>query len=193
MIATGLSQGSGTSAARRYAGTMAGLWSGLASTLHGLDALAVDSRRLDEETVDTLRLLQYRLHWASEALAGVEPPALTLELHEDLSDALVDAREWTGDVAAALERHGRAGAEEFLLGWRGALFRVRLAQMRLSSTSPDEAEPAAGVPWSAAAATLCTFVGVAAFAAGALIVAWPLWAAGLALVAGGTLLYRGPR
>lgn len=182
--------GSGTSAARQYAGTMAGLWGGLASTLHGLEALAADARRLDEDTVDTLRLFQYRLHWAGEALAGVVPPDGTQELHGELADALAGAREWTGDMAAALERHGSAGAHELLLGWRGALFRVRLARMRLAGPATDAP---AGIGRSAVLATALTFLGVAAFTAGAMFVVWPLWAAGLALVAGGTLLYRGPR
>lgn len=170
---------------------MAGFWSGLASTLRGLEALAADSLRLDEDTVDVLRLLQYRLHWAGEALAGVVPPAGTQELHAELADAIVGAREWTGDMAAALERYGHAGADELLFGWRGALFRVRLARMRLAgATTEGPTEP---ITRSAALATAFTLVGVAAFTAGAMIVAWPLWAAGLALVAGGTVLYRGPR
>ena len=170
---------------------MAGFWSGLASTLRGLEALAADSRRLDEDSVDALRLFQYRLHWATEALAGVVPPAGTRELHDELADALVGAREWTGDIAAALERYGRGGADELLLGWRGALFRVRLARMRLAGPSTDAS--AETFSRSAALATAFTVLGVAAFTAGAMIVAWPLWAAGLALVAGGTLLYRTPR
>jgi hypothetical protein len=179
----------GTGAARQYAGTMAGLWSGLASTLHGLEALAADSRRLDEETVDALRLLQYRLHWSSEALAGVEPPAGAREWHEELADALVEARDATGDVAEAIDLRGREGANELLLEWRGSLFRVRLARMRLTSRPFTPSEPDR-FPASAAAATALTFLGVAAFVAGAVLILWPLWAAGLGLVAGGYLAYR---
>jgi len=168
---------------------MAGFWSGLSSTLHGLEALAADSRRLDEETVDALRFLQYRLHWSGEALAGGEPPPGAREGHEELAGALAGARDATGDIAEAIDLRGREGADELLLEWRGALFRVRLARMRLTSEASDETPPAE-FPAAAAAATALTFLGVAAFVAGAVLILWPLWAVGLGLVAGGYLAYR---
>jgi hypothetical protein len=168
---------------------MAGFWSGLASTLHGLEALAADSRRLDEGTVDALRLFQYRLHWSSEALAGVEPPVGARERHEELADALAEARDATGEIAEAIDLRGRAGGYELLFEWRGSLFRVRLARMRLTSR-PAAAPPPREFPRAAAAATALTFLGVGAFVAGAVLILWPLWAVGLALVAGGYLAYR---
>jgi hypothetical protein len=167
---------------------MAGFWSGLASTLHGLEALAADSHRLDESTVDALRLLQYRLHWSSEALAGVEPPMGAREQHEELADALAEARDATGEIAEAIDLRGRAGAHEQLFEWRGSLFRVRLARMRL--TSRPAIAPPAVFPRAAAAATALTVLGVGAFVAGAVLILWPLWATGLALVGGGYLAYR---
>ncbi|HZO62971.1 MAG TPA: hypothetical protein VFB35_08320 [Gaiellaceae bacterium] len=179
----------GTSAAREYAGTMAGFWSGLSATLRALETLAADRRRLDERVGDQLRGLQYRLHWSSELLAGVDPPAGAREAHEELASALVDARDATGEIADALE-DGRAG-EAAVLEWRGALFRVRLARMRLVPRPPVRREPPAeSFPVLAALATALTVAGVGAFAAGAVLVLWPLWAAGLGLVAGGCLVYR---
>ena len=79
-----------------------------------------------------------------------------------------------------------------LLEWRGALFRVRLARVRLSILPPRPAvaEPGTGFPVAAAIATALTVTGVAAFTAGAVLVLWPVWAIGLALVAAGYLAYR---
>jgi hypothetical protein len=169
---------------------MAGFWSGLSGTLRALEAIAADSRRLDEDGVGPLRALQYRLHWSSELLAGVEPPAGAREAHVELADALLDARDATGDFADALEAESStAGA--ILLEWRGALFRVRLARMRLvPRPAPRREPPAEGFPFLAAAATMLTIAGVAAFTLGAVLVLWPVWAIGLALVAGGYLTYR---
>ena len=169
---------------------MAGFWSGLSSTLHGLEVLAADSRRLDDDAVDALRLFQYRLHWSGEALAGVKPPAGAREQHEELADALAEARDSTGDVAEALDLRGRDAVDELLFEWRGALFSVRLARMRLTNAAFAPPEPEAEFPRSAAAATALTFLGAGAFVAGAVLIMWPLWAIGLALVAGGFLSYR---
>jgi hypothetical protein len=169
---------------------MAGFWSGLSATLRGLEALAADPHRLEEAPVDQLKGLQYRLHWSSELLAGVEPPPGAREAHDELADALVDARDATGEVVDVLEA-GSSAAGAALLEWRGALFRVRLARMRLvPRPAPHRPAPAERFPLLAAAATTLTIAGVAAFAAGAMLVLWPLWAAGLALVAGGCLVYR---
>jgi hypothetical protein len=181
----------GTSAAREYAGTMAGFWSGLSRTLHGLETLALDPRRLDADAVASLRALQYRLHWSSELLAGVEPPPGARSAHAELADALVDARDATGEFADALEA-GDGAASALLLEWRGALFRVRLARVRLSIRPPRAAvaESGDGFPAAAAVATALTVAGVAAFTAGAVLVLWPVWALGLALVAAGYLAYR---
>jgi hypothetical protein len=169
---------------------MAGFWSGLSATLRRLEVLAADGRRLDEDAVEALRLLQYRLHWSSEALAGVEPPPGARERHEELADALLEAREATGEVAEAIELGGPSAAGDLLFEWRGALFRVRLARIRLTPAPVDVLAPAARFPTAPAAATALTFVGVAAFAGGAVLILWPLWAAGLALVACGVLVYR---
>ena len=169
---------------------MAGFWSGLSSTLRDLEALAADSGRLDEDVVDHLRALQYRLHWSSELLAGVEPPLGARDAHLELDDALIDARDATGEIASALGA-GSGAVATMLLEWRGALFRVRLARMRLAPKPVLYREPVPeGFPLLAAIATLLTIAGVAAFALGALMAVWPLWAMGLALVAGGYLIYR---
>ena len=167
---------------------MAGFWSRLSSTLRALEVIAADSRRLDEEALDALRGLQYRLHWSSELLAGVQPPPGVRAGHEELAHALVDARDATGEIAEAIQAGGREAASGLLLEWRGALFRVRLARMRLTTDpapAPDPPERTA-----AAAATALTFLGVTAFAAGAALLLWPIWAVGLALVAGGLLVHR---
>jgi hypothetical protein len=167
---------------------MAGVWSGLSRTLRGLESLAADSRHLDREIVTELRSFQYRLHWSSELLAGVEPPPGARDAHLELADALVDARDATGEFADALETGDGAGA--LLLEWRGALFRVRLARMRLSAQPPRAPAPAPAFPYAAAAATALTVAGVTAFTAGAVLVLWPVWALGLVLVAAGYLSYR---
>jgi hypothetical protein len=184
-----LSRGSGTGTVRGYAGTMAGFWSGLATTLRALDALAADSRRLDAAALETLRSLQYRLHWSSELLAGVEPPPGDRDGHAELAAALVEARDVTGEIAEALEVGGRECARPLLLEWRGALFRVRLARMRLARPGQAAARLAAQ-PRGAAVAIALACTGAAAFAAGAVLILWPLWAAGLALVAGSLLAQR---
>jgi hypothetical protein len=169
---------------------MAGFWSGLSGTLRALESLASDSRRLDDDAVEQLRSLQYRLHWSSELLAGVEPPAGARDAHVELADALVDARDATGEIADALDV-GSSAAGAILLEWRGALFRVRLARMRLVPRPTLRREPPRdGFPVLAAAATALTIAGVAAFTLGAVLVLWPVWAVGLALVAGGYLIYR---
>jgi hypothetical protein len=81
-----------------------------------------------------------------------------------------------------------------VLEWRGALFRVRLARMRLG-TAPQappavDDEPDAATARRALTAVLLVLLGVTAFTSGAMSGAWPLWAAGLALVAGGLYAQR---
>ena len=170
---------------------MAGLWSGLSRTLRALESLAADPRRLEPDAAGTLRALQYRLHSSSEFLAGVEPPPGARPAHAELAEALVDARDATGKFADALEC-GDGAASILLLEWRGALFRVRLARVGLSIRPPRPVVPvaAAGFPVAAAVATGLTIAGVAAFTAGAVLIVWPVWALGLALVAAGYLAYR---
>ena len=188
MIERVVRESTGTGAARHYAGTMAGFWSGLSGTLHALDSIAADPVRLDESAVAPLRTLQYRLHRSGELLEGVEPPAGARDAHDELRDALIDARDSTAWVAEAIELGGHEAAAELVFEWRGALFRVHLARMGLggSQRPPDEPPPLI----SAAVASGLALAGAVAFVSGAALVLWPLWAAGLALVAGGLLAQR---
>src|SRR6185436_3113738 len=143
-----LRQSTGTRAARGYAGTMAGFWTGLAGTLRALDAIAADGTRLDESAVGPLRALQYRLHWSSELLDGVRPPAGARDAHDELRDSLSGARDVTGEMVEAIELGGHDAAAGLLV------------------------------------------LGAAAFLGGAVLIVWPLWAAGVALVAAALLVQR---
>ena len=168
---------------------MAGFWSGLSGTLRALDSIAGDSHRLDGAE-STLRALQYRLHWSSELLAGVSPPDEARAAHAELADALVDARDATGEVAEALELAGPDTAADLLFEWRGALFRVRLARLRLGAKPEPDQTSTEEPPYSAGAASLLALFGAVAFVTGAALVFWPIWAAGIALVAGCLLVHR---
>jgi len=169
---------------------MADLWGRLTRTLRALEAVAADPARL-EDAGDVLPVLQYELHWASELLAGVEPPPAGEAAHAELGSALTAARDMTGDVAEALADGGLEATAPLVHEWRGALFRVRLARSRLglppASALPADVPP---FPRSALVSALLVVFGVAAFAGGAVAVLWPMWAAGLLMIAAGCVGYR---
>ena len=115
--------------------------------------------------------------------------------------ALAEARDATAEVAFALEIDEPDGVEPLLPEWRGSLFRVRLARLRAlerTNALPAESsrgrerrpEPQRRRSWTAIVATVLILGGAFLFTAGAVLVAWPVWAAGLALFAGGFILYR---
>lgn len=173
-----------TGSDERYALLVGRLWSGLSPTLTGLDELPAD--------IQALRRLQYALHVASENAYGLRPPAGAASAHAELADALVCAREATAEMADACELWGADGAQPYLYEWRGALFRVRLARMRLAGPAPrprEEPEPDGGTG-RAALAVLLALAGALAFVAGATLGLWPVWAAGIAAVCVSVLAYR---
>ena len=147
MIATPMRQTLGSESPRTYAVAMAGLWIDLRSALARLDGLAGDLDDLYDER-ETLPALQYDLHRASELVAGLEPPNGSELVHEELSDALAEARETTADIAEALDHGGVDAAAPLVWEWRGVLFRVRLARIRLERPQPAAAPATAG--WSGA-------------------------------------------
>jgi len=129
MIQAPVSQTLGSGSPRAYAAAMAGLWIDLRSTLARLDALAADPELpLD---ADALPVLQYELHTAGELAAGLEPPADTEALHRELADALAEARDLTAEIADALQHGGPDAAAPLVWEWRGSLFRIRFARLRL--------------------------------------------------------------
>jgi hypothetical protein len=186
-VATGQREG--------YAAALTGLWRRLAWALTELESIAGDPNELFEEEVVLERLppLQYALHAASELALGLRPPAGAEAAHAELAAALAGARDATAELAEVLEHGGAVVAETLLPEWRGALFRVRLARLRVSTPKPlpaeprDEPEPPARS--DALAATVLTVSGAGVFAAGATLGLWPVWALGLALFASGLLVY----
>jgi hypothetical protein len=184
--------GAGTTERERYASALAGLWESLASTLARLEAVAADVHSLDG-AVERLPVLQNRLHWAGELVAGIEPPPGAERAHAELSAALESARDATGEVRETLEAEGAGAAWMLVHEWRGALFGVRLARHRLGlggQAAARPVEPAAGFNWSAALATALVLAGTAAFTAGAVATLWPVWAVGLVLVAASFIVFQ---
>ena len=178
-----------------YVAALTGLWKRLAWALTELESIAADPSELyDEEGVlERLPPLQYALHAASELALGLRPPAGAEAAHAELADALAGARDATAEVAEVLELGGAGVAETLLPEWRGALFRVRLARLRVATPKPLPVEPALE-PESpghgdALAATVLAVSGAGVFAAGATLGLWPVWALGLALFASGMLVY----
>jgi hypothetical protein len=182
----------------RYATQVGALWTGLARTLAQLERLAADPAGLDDEDArDSLKQLQYRLHVASEDAYGISPPSGIEPVHAELAAALAGARDATAELVEALEDDGLEAALLCLHEWRGALFRVRLARLRLTVPVPTSAPAAA--PTAAAAAVgvrspllalLLVIVGATAFVGGATLDTWPLWAAGLTAVGGAFISYK---
>ena len=173
----------GTGQREGYTTALARLWPDLARTLTHLDAVAA---RPDEDGLLSLPALQYRLHVAAELLAGTAPPQGTETPHEDLLDALRDARDLTGEVAE------RGAGRALVPQWRVALFRVRLARAQvLEPPAPEPRDPAETEPdeklevralLAPYAALTAAVVGRVGVVVGVLLGPWPLWAAGLALV-----------
>jgi hypothetical protein len=183
-----------TGTGERYATQIGELWSERARTLTHLDRLAADPERLDDgETLDTLGRLQYTLHVVGEQVYGLAPPPGTEAAHRELWAALEGARDATAEVVDALEDEGPEAAALLVHEWRGALFRVRLARLRLVG-------PPRGAPATAARerrnlrapllACLLFCAGAAAFVFGATAGDWPLWTAGMLVVCGSALGYR---
>ena len=140
-----------------------------------------------------LPVLQYSLHRAGEAIQGLAPLPASMEAHRELAAALEDARDVTGDVACLLEIDDYDGAAELVHEWRGALFRVRLARLRRLIRLPCRCRGARGPAdhhRGCAVALSLLAAGTVAFLAGAVLVIWPLWAAGLGVVATSLLVYR---
>ena len=179
---------------QQYAEEMGELWTGLTMTLGRLDRLAADPERLDDDHVEAaLRRLQYALHLAREHTYGVEPPEGAATAHAELADALASARDATAEVAEAVAEWGADGVRPLLHEWRGALFRVRLARLRLAAPSPQpqgapvQERERVGQPLIA---FLLALGGALAFVAGATLAEWPLWVCGLVAVCASVLAYR---
>ena len=183
-----------TATGQRYGTALEELWTALAHTLRRLDGLAAEPAALEHADAGAhLRRLQYSLHTASEAAYGIDPPAGAESSHLELAAALEAARDITGDVAETLDDDGHAEAARLLHEWRGALFRVRLARMRLATPSPETAppaEPAASELARPLAAVLLALAGALAFAGGAVLDLWPVWTAGIGAVTASVLVYR---
>jgi hypothetical protein len=179
---------------QRYAQELGELWPGVQRALSQLDAIASDRASMDDvELVDTLGRLQYHLHLGSEIAYGLEPPPGAETAHAELADALSSARDATAEVAEAVAVDGSDGLRLLLHEWRGALFRVRLARLRLATPAAPQAapleHPVEGVI-RPLAAFLLALGGAVAFAGGAVLGLWPLWSAGLVAVVAAVLAYR---
>jgi len=182
----------GTGARESYEAAIAGVWTDLRTTLHRLEVLAADPDEslARDDAAERLGGLQYSLHRSAELVAGLEPPLEAETGHEELASALTDARDATAEIAYVLEVDDAEGAGPYVYEWRGALFRVRLAQLRLSS--PVAQAPAPSAPHGPSARRLLlawalVAVGALVLAAGAVAGVWLLAAVGLAAFALGAL------
>lgn len=177
-----------------YADAMVGLWAGVTQTLGRVDLLADEPEELaSDRGVSALLRLQYRLHLASEQAYGLVPPPAAASAHAELRDALACARDATAALAHTIEDEGHEGALALVHEWRGALFRVRLARLRLASPTPAAPQPGERTNDGIAApltAFLLALLGAAGFVAGATLDLWQLWAAGMVAVTAAVLAYR---
>jgi hypothetical protein len=183
-----------TTSPERYAEEMGELWTELSHTLSRLDRYAATPDRLDDVRAElSLDRLRYALHLASEHAYGVTPPAGAETAHAELRSSLAAARDATAEVAEALTDHGAEGVEPLLPEWRGSLFRVRLARLRLATpvvrneALVDATDESVARPL---VAFLLALVGALSFVLGATFGLWPVWSAGAVAVGASVLAYR---
>jgi len=162
-----------------YAVALDDVGRGLRPALRALDLAAADTAS-PAEWIDELPSLQYALHVAGERVLGLEPAPGLEAAHEELGTALAIAREETAAVTEALEEAGATAAAALVWEWRVSVFGVRLALRQLDD---QVAAAAAETPRQAYTPVALLAVGVAAVLGGALAALWPVWLAGLVLVA----------
>ena len=183
-----------TGTGQRYALELGALWPDVNRALARLDAIAGDPYTYDADDVaDQLQHLQYRLHVAGKTVLGLQPPDGAETAHAELADALTCARDATAEVAEAVADEGLDGFRYLLHEWRGALFRVRLARLRIAPGPTRRAAPPEREQTEIArplVAFVLALTGAIAFAGGATLGLWPVWAAGALAVAAGMLAYR---
>jgi hypothetical protein len=164
---------------------MGELWTELSHTLARLDRYAATPDRLDDVRAEvSLNRLRYALHLASEHAYGVTPPP---------GSSLAAARDATAEVAEALTDQGAEAVQPLLPEWRGALFRVRLARLRLATPVARRetiGEPRDDGVTRPLVAFLLALVGALAFVLGATLGFWPVWSAGALAVCASVLAYR---
>ncbi len=182
----------GTGAQESYEAAIAGVWTDLRTTLHRLEVLAADPDETlgRDDAPERLGGLQYSLHRSAELVTGLEPPLDAETAHEELAAALTDARDATAEIAYVLEVDDAEAAKSYVYEWRGALFRVRLAQLRLASPVPDSAVPSRAHESPVRRVLLARALvaaGAFALAAGAIAGMWILVAVGLTAFALGAL------
>ena len=184
-----------------YAEAVSHLWERVGAALVRLERVAESpADGLADGFLDELPQLQYSLHAGAELAVGIDPPPGAETLHAELVSALAEARDITAEVGHALEGGDVELVDPLLPEWRGALFRVRLARLRAlertampigsDGDAPPEKRQRERASLSAIVATALVIGGAFLFTAGAVLAAWPVWAAGLALFAGGFVLYR---
>lgn len=194
-----------TTERQAYTSAVTDLWKRLGITLARLERIAENPEEWStDEIFEELSSLQYSLHAAAELAVGIRPPEGHDAAHVELIAALTQARDTTAEVATAAETAGVELIDPLLPEWRGALFRVRLARLRALDRStikvtgesaavseePDERVPFNRTGLAALLATVLVLGGGLLFTAGAVLAAWPVWAAGLMLALGGFLLIR---
>jgi hypothetical protein len=177
-----------------YATQIGELWGTLTRTLSRLERLAAHPERLEGAVMpQVLGRLQYGLHTAGERVYGLAPAPGSEQAHAELWSSLAHARDVTASIAEALEEERREAVGLLIHEWRGALFRVRLARLRLA-TPPPTPEPEVDVAprevWPQLAALLLVVLGACVFAVGATTGHWPIWAAGMLAVCSSMVVYR---
>ncbi|MGH2995730.1 MAG: hypothetical protein ACRDON_12135 [Gaiellaceae bacterium] len=185
-----------------YAAAVTDLWERVGTAVVRLERIAeAPADAVAGDYVEELPSLQYALHSGAELAVGIEPPQGAEELHEELVAALGEARDATAEIALALDADADL-VEPLLPEWRGILFRVRLARLRAlerssalrnvraaASQGTDEKAPGRSTLLTGISVLLVAG-GALLFTAGAVLAAWPVWAAGLGLLAGGFVLHR---
>jgi hypothetical protein len=175
-----------TGATRGYEHVLEDVRRELRPTLRALEHVAAAPDELAESAAD-LPALQYALHVAGERVLGLEPLPGHEEAREQLAVALAIAREETADVLEAVD-NGDPAADALVWEWRAALFGVRLALEHADAPNGTNVPERPGLRELAPVVTIIT--GVLIVLGGALADLWPVWAAGLALVALSTVLSR---
>jgi hypothetical protein len=183
-----------TTSPERYAEEMGGLWTELSYTLARLDRYASTPDRLDDVRAEvSLARLRYALHLACEHAYGVAPPPGAETAHAELRSSLAAARDATAEIAEALSDQGAEAVEPLLPEWRGALFRVRLARLRLATpvarqeTIGEQGDEGIARPLIA---FFLALAGALSFVAGATLGLWPVWAVGVLAVCASVYAYR---